>query len=149
MKNLFIYLIVLIIAGGIVTACVEAANGSGSGSGMQVKEAWARPGQVGGTSAAYFVIDNNGEADTLLNAACQTAGVTELHMSKMDGDKMMMQPQENVPVLANGEVVFEPGGLHVMMIDLKSEVKVGDKLTLTLTFEKAGTIQTEATVREP
>lgn len=147
MKKLFIYLIVLIIAGGIVTACVEAVNGSGSG--LQVKDAWARPAQMGGTSAVYFVIDNNGEADTLLSADCQTAGTTELHMSKMDGDKMMMQPQENVPVPANGEVAFEPGGLHVMMLDLKSEVKAGDKLTLTLTFEKAGTIQTEATVREP
>jgi len=148
MKKLFTYLFVLIIAGGIVTACVEAFNGS-SGSGLQVKDAWARPGQMGGTSAVYFVIDNNGEADTLLSAASQTAGATELHMSKMDGDKMMMQPQESVPVPANGEVAFEPGGLHVMMVDLKSEVKAGDKLTLTLTFEKAGMIQTEATVREP
>ena len=146
MKKLPVLLIALIIIGGIFTACTEAL---GSSSGLQVKEVWARPGQAGSNSAIYFVIDNNGEGDTLLSATCEAAGITEMHMSKMDGDTMMMQPQENVPIPANEQVKFEPGGLHVMLMDLKNDVKAGDKLPITLTFEKAGTVETEASVREP
>lgn len=145
MKRFTTILMILIIIGGVFTACTS----SSAGGKLQVQNAWARPGQAGGTSAVYFVINAGGEADTLLSASCGAAEASELHMSKMDGDKMMMEPQQNVPVPANQTVTFEPGGLHVMLLNLKNDLKAGETLPVTLTFEKAGTIEIKADVKEP
>ena len=149
MKTLIRILCVFIITtGGFLTAC-SSRNSSGAGGSLQVKDAWARPAPVGGTSAVYFVIENSGNSDTLLSASSSAAENTELHMSKMEGDTMLMQPQENVPLPANEQVEFTPGGLHVMLIHLNVGLQPGDRLPVTLNFENAGNIQVEATVREP
>ena len=49
---------------------------------------------------------------------------------------------------AGGSVTLQPGGLHVMLIDMQKELAPGDKISLTLTFEKAGPMTVEAEVRE-
>ena len=98
----------------------------------------------------YFIVDNPGGEDTLLKAESDVAATVELHKSSMDADgNMSMQPQEKVAIPASAKTEFKPGGLHVMLINLKSDLKVGQQINLTLTFEKAGKINLEATVREP
>jgi len=126
----------------------SCASGAGE---IAVQEAWARPGAAGGNSAIYFVIDNRqGQADTLLSAASEAAQMVELHISKMGDDgTMTMEHQENVPVPAGEKLEFKPGGLHVMLMGLTGDLKPGDKITVTLTFEKAGSMEVEAAVREP
>ena len=67
----------------------------------------------------------------------------------MDANGVMkMTPQERVDVPARGQVSFKPGGLHVMLIGLRQELKPGDKFPVTLRFEKAGDRTIEAVVRE-
>lgn len=66
------------------------------------------------------------------------------------GSKMMtMRPVEGIDVPAGGQVVLEPGGYHVMILDLDAALVGGDELPVTLTFEKAGDIEVTAEVREP
>ncbi|GAB4503487.1 MAG: hypothetical protein Fur0043_04790 [Anaerolineales bacterium] len=60
---------------------------------------------------------------------------------------MQMAHQMNVP-LPTGETVFEPGGLHVMLIGLKSDLQAGETFTVTLTFEKAGKRTLTVTVKD-
>lgn len=62
---------------------------------------------------------------------------------------MMMEPQEAVEIPAGENVQFQPGGLHVMLVGLKNDLKVGDTLKVTLKFETAGEITVEAEVKEP
>ncbi len=117
---------------------------------LQVEQVWARPGLAAGNSAVYFVIDNPlSEADTLLSAATDVAASSELHMSKMNNTTMMMEPQENVPVAARSKVEFKPGGLHLMLVKLNADLKIGDTFQLTLNFEKAGAIVLDVPVKEP
>jgi hypothetical protein len=60
----------------------------------------------------------------------------------MDGGVMKMRPVEGGLVIAPGKTVkLAPGGLHLMMTDLKSPLKQGEKLPVTLQFEKAGKVQ--------
>lgn len=67
-----------------------------------------------------------------------------------DGSKMMtMRPVDGVDVPAGGQVTFEPGGFHVMVMDLNDALAGGDQLPVTLTFERAGDISVTAEVREP
>jgi len=145
MKKSHILLLLALLAAFWAGGCASRSGG------MAVREAWARPGDLGGNSAVYFVIDNRqGQADTLLSAASSAAKIVELHTSKMGDDgTMMMEHQENVPVPAGEMLEFKPGGLHVMLMELTSGLKPGDKITVTLTFEKAGSVEVEAAVHEP
>lgn len=133
--------IILIVS--LLTAC--------SAKNLSVKDVWARPGLAGGTSAIYFVVDNpSGQADTLKAVKCDAGMMAQMHLSKMDdAGAMTMIEQESVPVAANSSVEFKPGGLHVMLMDLKTDLKTGDKIKAVLTFEKAGDITIQAEVKQP
>ena len=130
---------------------------------LTVKDAWARPALAGNNSAIYFVIENSGEADTLLSAATDAATTVEMHMSMAveeeqntehnmegmsQGEVMTMVRQENVSIPRRGEVTFAPGGLHVMLVGVSSDLAVDDTIELTLTFEKAGTMTLQVPVEE-
>lgn len=137
-RNLALSLTVLLL----LTAC--------SPKNLQVTQPWARPGAAGDNSAIYLVIDNpTSQADTLLSASTDVAASTELHQSSMENGMMKMEPQEKVPIDARSKVVFEPGGLHVMLVGLKQDLHPGDSIRLTLNFEKAGAVTLDVPVKEP
>jgi copper(I)-binding protein len=117
---------------------------------LLVQDAWSRPGQAGGTSAIYFTIDNPLEtADTLLGVTSDAAETVEMHMTQMENDVMTMIPQRTVPITALSTIKFEPGGLHVMLINLKNDLKAGESFSATLSFDKAGPVTVNITVKEP
>lgn len=62
---------------------------------------------------------------------------------------MQMRPLSEVPIPAGGSVVFEPGGLHMMVLGVAEPLAVGERFAVTLRFERAGNILVEAEVREP
>ena len=66
----------------------------------------------------------------------------------MGGGMMGMQPIARLEIPAGGTVELMPGSYHIMLIDLKQELKAGDKIEITLTFEKAGEVKVTAEVRE-
>ena len=135
----------LTVAVTIFSACAP------SNSTLTVQNAWARPASAGENGAAYFVIENGTASDdTLLSVSSDIASATEVHMSMMDGNGVMsMQMQEAVAVPAKGKVEFKAGGLHVMFVGLNRDLKVGDTITLTLTFKEAGNLVIEVPVTEP
>lgn len=119
---------------------------------ITIQDAWARPSAGADMNGAiYFRIVNDGkEADKLISADTPSAQAAEVHESMADDNGVMsMKPRENVEVSAGGEVEFKPGGLHVMLVDLKQPLAVGDEVSLTLRFEKAGEIVLNVKVREP
>jgi len=59
---------------------------------------------------------------------------------------MRMRPVEAISVTPGSTTKLEPSGLHVMLLNLKAPLKVGDRFPLTLTFEKAGSVSVEVTV---
>jgi copper(I)-binding protein len=141
-------LLVLILAVG-VAAC-GSSGGSASSGQLAVADAWARPSTgMGMASAAYLTITNGtSQDDALLKVATTAAANPEIHET-MAGDSGMMgmQPVDKVPVPAGRTVKLEPGSYHIMLINLTRELKIGDTVTLTLTFEKAGDITVTAEVR--
>lgn len=115
-----------------------------------VSDAWAPPTMGGSKVAAgYMTISNPGGApDRLVSAASPKAGKVEVHEMKMDGAMMTMAPVAGgLEIPAGGQVALAPGGLHLMLMDLTGPLAIGDSVPVTLTFEKAGAVETTLTVR--
>jgi periplasmic copper chaperone A len=107
----------------------------------------AGPAKVG---AVFMTLKNSGAADDALVAAeSPVAARAELHMHVMDGDVMRMRQVASIDVPAGGTVSLEPGGLHIMLIDLREPLKQGETLPLTLTFAKAGKVTVQVPVKSP
>ena len=65
------------------------------------------------------------------------------------GGMMGMQPVNEITIPAGQTLTLKPGGYHVMVMDLKKELKAGDTIPVTLTFGRSGDVDVTATVREP
>jgi copper(I)-binding protein len=126
---------------GMGTGTMVANNGD-----MSTEETMGS--MIGSTGAAFMTIKNTGkEADKLVAANSDVADAVEIHISEMKDDVMTMRQVDGVDVPAGGEAVLKPGSYHIMLIGLKRELSVGEKVDLTLSFEKAGQISVEAEVR--
>ena len=104
----------------------------------------------GSNGAAYFTIVNkDSTADRLISAESDVANAVEIHETTMKDNVMSMSPVEAIEVPPNGQVELKPGGYHIMMVGLKQDLNVGDSVTLTLVFEKAGRITVDVAVKNP
>jgi copper(I)-binding protein len=142
-----------LVTGVVLLAALALAACGGSGGttgGITVSDAWARTSpMMERAGAAYMVLQNNGAAeDKLLSVESDVAQTIELHETKEMNGMMQMSPVPNIPVPAGGKTELKPGGLHVMLIGLNRELKAGDKVQLTLNFEKAGKVPVTAEVKE-
>jgi periplasmic copper chaperone A len=134
----------------IVLALAACAGSGGTTGGITVSDAWARTSpMMERAGAAYMVLQNSGAAeDKLLSVESDVAKTIELHETKEMNGMMAMSPVPNIPVAAGGKTELKPGGLHVMLIGLTRELKAGDKVQLTLNFEKAGKVPVTMEVKE-
>ena len=89
------------------------------------------------------------QADRLTGAATDAAAAVEIHETTMENDVMSMHPVDGIDIAAGESVSLAPGGLHIMLIGLQRNLIAGEKLDLTLTFEKAGQVSVEAEIRQP
>lgn len=113
---------------------------------IRVETAWARASAgEAKNGAAYMTLHNVGTGpDKLLSASSSAAGKVELHNHIMVGNVAQMRPVDAIEVSPGSPTVLQPGGLHVMLLDLKGPLKAGQSFPVTLTFERAGKV--EATV---
>jgi periplasmic copper chaperone A len=110
---------------------------------LVITQAWSRatPGgaKVGG---GYLTIENKGATpDRLIGGSADVAAKVQVHEMTMDDGVMKMRPVEGGLTIDPGKTVkLAPSGYHLMIMDLKSPLKQGDKLPITLEFEKAGKV---------
>jgi copper(I)-binding protein len=110
---------------------------------LAIAHPFARATPPGATAGGVFLtIRNDGkQADRLLRAASPVAGLVELHEMAMDGGVMKMRALAGIDVKPGATVELAPGGLHVMLEELKRPLKQGERIPLRLTFEHAGTVE--------
>lgn len=103
-------------------------------------EGWARPGSQGQTSSVYLTISNGtASAETLTGVSSSVAGSVEIHESYVgESGTMGMRPAGEQIISSGNKLAFEPGGLHIMLMDLKRDLAVGDTLDVTLDFSRVG-----------
>lgn len=142
MKQLSLLAAGLIFSAGVLAAAADQ---------ISVQEPYVRlaPPNAPATGA-FMVIKNNGDKDVkVLKADNPASKVTELHTHLNEGGVMKMRPVAAIDVKAKGEAVLQPGGLHVMLIDLKAPMKEGDIVPITLTFDDGSSKKVDAKVVRP
>ena len=118
---------------------------------VTVKDAWVRATVAQQKATGAFMQLQSAQDAKLISAQSPVAGVVEVHEMAMDGGVMKMRAIEGLALPTGTAVELKPGGYHVMLMDLKSQVKEGDAVPLTLTFEtkdgKRQTLEVKATAR--
>jgi copper(I)-binding protein len=116
---------------------------------LTIDQPWSRelpPNAPAG--AAYFTLHNQGSAaDRLIGASTPLAENSELHTHVHQDGLMKMTQIPAVELPAGEQVVFQPGGNHVMLFGLGKPLTAGEQFPLTLEFEKAGKLEVQVEVR--
>ena len=110
---------------------------------LVISQAWSRATPKGAKIAGgYLTIENKGSTpDRLVRGSGDIAGKVEVHEMTMNNGVMTMRSLDKGLVIEPGKTVkLTPGGYHLMMFDLKGPLKQGDKVPVTLEFEKAGKV---------
>jgi copper(I)-binding protein len=130
----------------VLVAC--SSSTSTSAHSVSVAQQWARTSPMDATmGAVYFTIDSpSGDTLTGVKVAPGVAATAEMHETVMNNGAMKMQPVASVDLPAGKSVKFAPGGLHVMLLQLATPLKVGTALELTLVLQKAGEVTVSAPV---
>ena len=121
-------------------ACVSvalsaAAISAPAAAQITVKDAWVRATVVQQKATGAFMQISSVADAKLVDAKSPVAGTVEIHEMKMDNNVMKMRAVSDVALPAGKTVELKPGGYHVMMMELKGQVKEGDIVPLTLVFE--------------
>lgn len=113
---------------------------------VTIEGAWARA-TVPNQSATGVFMRLTAQKDVVLTGASSpVAGIAEVHEMTMDKDIMRMRAAGHVPLKAGQTIELKSGGLHIMMMDLKKQIKAGESVPLTLSFKAAdGTVSTVET----
>lgn len=133
----------------------SAGEGPATAQSVKVANAWVRapaPGQK--TAGAYLELTSERNA-ALVAAGSSVAERVELHSMSMEGGVMRMRALPRIELPAGQAIRLAPGGLHLMLIDLKQALKPGDRVQLVLSVQPSGassgtsltTITLEAEVR--
>jgi periplasmic copper chaperone A len=146
-----VWLLAALAATTLVTAgCSDdSSTGSGTEGGtIRVTDAWARS-PMQDVGAVYFTVHNGAsEEDRLTGVSTPVAERAEIHETVEVEGQMQMQPVGSVAVAPDQDVIFEPGGYHVMLFGLSEPLEVGSTIEVTLIFSHAGNITVQALVKE-
>lgn len=103
---------------------------------VSVSEPWVRATTSQQKATGAFMQLQARTPTTLVSVRSPVAGVVEIHEMATEGGVMKMRALPNgLPLPAGAPVMLQPGGYHVMLMDLKAPVGAGEKVPLTLVFE--------------
>ena len=156
----------------------DTDESASSGDAITIEGAWARTSPMMADAGAAYLTITSATDDALLKASVDPsiAGTVELHETKMvEGDMtattmagmesettamggtmtedtmapaMEMVPVDTIELPAGEAVALAPGGLHIMLLELPAPLELEQTFTMTLTFEQAGDVEVQVTVRD-
>ena len=145
MKFRRFFAVASLAAAALVLATSAAAQS------VKVGNAWVRAPAPGQKTAAAYVELTSASTAALVAAGSPVAGRVEMHSMSVEGGVMRMRPLPRVELPGGQTVKLAPGGMHLMLLDVKRPLKAGDKVPLVLSVQPSGTALTtlniEAEVR--
>ncbi len=146
---MYSFRLLIVFLFSIFPMVVDATNESVGLDGLVVSTSWSQAlPAVAKNGVAYLIIKNNStRQDKLISASSPIAERVEIHSHQHIDGVMRMRKVEHVDLAQGTATIFEPGGLHVMLIGLKEPLKKDLIFPLSLIFMNAGELVTNVTVR--
>lgn len=113
--------------------------------GISVSDAWIRATVPGQMASGAFMRITSQETARLVSFSTDLAGTHQLHEMRMEGDVMRMREVPEVSLPASKTVVLGPGGMHLMLIDLKKPLQAGETAPITLLVQLSNGQQVRVT----
>jgi copper(I)-binding protein len=118
---------------------------------VTVKDPWVRATVPAQKATGAFMQITSAQDARLVEARSPVAGVVEVHEMVMEKDVMKMRAIKGLDLPAGKTVELKPGGYHVMLMDLKEQMKEGTTVPVTLVVEskdrKRSTVEVKAAVK--
>lgn len=114
---------------------------------VTIAHAWVRATAPGQRVAGAYLEISSAAPSKLVAASSPVAGSVEIHSMRLENGIMKMRQLESLELPAKQTVKFEPGGLHIMLLALKRPLKLGDKIPLRLTLQRADSSTTVVEVQ--
>lgn len=135
--------------GSLILLIVFFLSACDTGEGIESHEAWVRSALQGENTAAYLILHNHTDVDdALIGISTEAANAVELHLTEVTNDVMRMNLLESIEILADDEVEFKTGSYHIMLVDLKQDLKAGDEITVTFDFENYADVTVNVPVQD-
>jgi copper(I)-binding protein len=131
---------------GLVATFLFAA---GAQAQVAVSDAWIRATVPQQSSSGAFMQLRAAKATRLVAVSSPVAGTVEIHEMAMQGQTMRMHAVDGIDLPAGKEVSLSSGGYHVMLLDLKRQLKEGERIDLTLTTQDRSNKRSSVTVQVP
>lgn len=132
------------------TPSTSASAAYTSGAAVTISDAWVKAADSG-MSAAFGTLHNDSKTDiTLVSATSPASSMLQLHETVADasGAMVMKEKSGGFVIPAGGDFVLQPGGNHIMLMDLTAPLKAGEDTTFTLTFSDGSTTEFSAPVKD-
>jgi periplasmic copper chaperone A len=137
-----------------LAACGEDATTTSStdasgDTAVVASDAWVKAVDSDMTAAFGTLTNTTDDEVTLVAATTDASAMVELHEVVMKDGSMVMQPKEGgIPIPAGGSATLEPGGDHIMLMDVTAPIEPGDVVELDLELSDGSTITMTATAKE-
>lgn len=139
----------IVVLSMLSLALTITVNACSASKGIEVHQAWVRPTAQGENAAVYLTLHNHTDtSDELVGVSSTVADVVEIHESKMVNDVMQMDMIPSLPIGADEEIIFAPGGLHIMLINIKQELVLGEHIGIVLKFKNHDDIVVEVHIED-
>lgn len=133
----------------LLTAAAVLALSTQAWAQTTVKEPWVRATVPQQKASGMFAQITSTSGGKVVSASSPVAGVVEIHEMKMEGDTMRMRAIDALELPAGRTVELKPGGYHVMLIDLKQQLKAGDIVPVTLVIQNSAGQRESVEVKAP
>ena len=138
-----------------LTGCAGAAPDSTASApataadSVSISDAWIKAADTGMTGGFGTLHNDSDQAITVLSAASDVSSMMELHETVSEAGSMVMRPKEGgFEIPPHGEVVLQPGGNHIMFMNLDAPLVPGDDVAVTLTLSDASSYTYTAPVKD-
>ena len=142
---------ILLTRAALVLCLALCAGLAQAASGLRMEQPWARASLSGVKNAIVFgTLVNDGSADlSIVGGSTPVAARVEFHIHAMDGEVMTMRQLDTIDLKPGERTTLQPGGLHIMLIDLKQALKQGESFPLTLMTRDGTMLKFDVTVTSP
>ncbi|GAA1325423.1 hypothetical protein GCM10009592_09900 [Brachybacterium rhamnosum] len=136
--------------GGTGSSASDGATDAVDTATLSLADAWVKAVESGMSGLFGTLSNASSSAVTLVGAASSAAGMVQLHETNADGSGgMSMKEREGgFAIPAGGELRLEPGGDHIMLMDLTAPLLAGDAVDVTLHFAGGAELPVTATVKD-